>query len=166
MTTKTNLVQNSPVDNSGVITGVAVVKLTHVDLTTVGVAQTIAWATLAKAHPIGSNTVPAYALLGQAFIRRITDFSGGGAASVVITVGDAGDPDELLDDVDVFTGAKATAPVSFTTKGVYTLGAAIEAAYSCTITTTADVNVSTLDAGECEICIPYTALSADAALPA
>jgi hypothetical protein len=106
------LTRNQPVINNGVERGVAVVKLTHADLTTAGLSQAITFADLAVAHPVGASQVPANAIITRFWLRRITDFAGGTVATLVLDVGDTADADEIASGLDIFTGAKATAAVS------------------------------------------------------
>jgi hypothetical protein len=107
--TTTALTQNQPIRQNGIERGVAVVKLTHADLTDNDTSQTITWATLAAAHPVGASSVPANARIVGSFIRRITDFVAPTSTGITIDLGDAGNIDELIDGADVHTGAKATA---------------------------------------------------------
>jgi hypothetical protein len=129
-------------------------KITHVDLTTAGVAQTILWSALKLTQRL-AEVVPANAVIIDAELLLITEFSGGGAASVVLTMGDAAVPDELLTAVNVFTGAGT----GLTKKnGAYTLGS-FEAAYVPQVTITSDVDVDLLTAGSAEMRITYRASS-------
>lgn len=107
--TSTALVQNQPVRQNGFERGVAVVKLTHADLTDADTSQTITWATLAAAHPMGASSVPTNARIVGSFIRRITDFVAPTSTGLAIDLGDTGNIDELLDGADLHTGAKAAA---------------------------------------------------------
>lgn len=108
-----NLVRNQPTQESGFIRGVAVVKLTHADLTDDDTSQTITWATLFARHPSGASLVPANARIVGSFVRRITDFVAPTSTALTIDLGDAGNIDELLDGTDLHTGAKASATFGF-----------------------------------------------------
>lgn len=108
--------QNQPITNHGITKGVAVVKLNIADLTDADTSQTITWAALMASHPVGSSAVPANAVITNCSVRRVADFAGGTLSALVINIGDAGDIDELLASVDLFTGAKAVA--AFTESGI------------------------------------------------
>jgi hypothetical protein len=110
------LKQNQPVSTNGVERGVAVVKLTHADLTDADTSQTITWATLAERHPVGASSVPANARILGSFVRRITDFVAPTSSALTFDLGDTANIDELLDGADIHTGAKAVA--TFTHGGV------------------------------------------------
>lgn len=154
-TTNNATIQRTPIQHGGITKGVAIVKITHADLTAAATTQSITWANAVAAHPIGATSVPARSRVCGAHIRRITDFSGGSVSALVIDLGDAGDTDELIDGLDLYTGAKATAAVSVG-NGVYTLRTFEAAAYGAQIlfTATGD-NVVNLTAGEVEIAIEY-----------
>jgi len=145
----------------GVTHGTAVVRLSHTDCTTAGVAQTITLATLRAAHPNGAaGLVPAKARITKMWINLIELFAGGSVATCVLNVGEvSGDVDELMAAEDIFTGATLGIVIG---AGAFTLGT-YGAAYlgQCTVTTTTD-NVDALTTGEAEICIQYESHTTDA----
>jgi hypothetical protein len=86
------------------------------------------------------------------YLRLVTPFAGGLVSACTIELGDAGDPNGLVEARNVFTGA--------TTGIIYGAGAEaavrLESAYTPTITIrTTSADVSALTAGEIEIVIRY-----------
>lgn len=154
MTTK----YQKPIEIQGVQLGTARALLTHEDLDAAATSQTFTLTALVAAHVQGAEAVPANAQILGAAIVRLEDFAGGSSSAVVVDLGDAGDPDELVDAADVFTGAKAAEALSFA-NGTYSLGD-FEAAYApqVVVTATGD-NVDALTAGRVEVEIFYRAYS-------
>ena len=159
MTSANAVRDHRPREIQGSEYGTAVVQLTHVDLDEVATSQVFTWAELVAAHPTGASSVPANSHIIGAGVRRLTDVAGGSITTAVVNIGDAGNDDELLAAADVFTGAKATAPVT-SKNGAYTLGT-FEAAYSPIVTVTCSHNVSTATSGAMELYIEYRSISPD-----
>ena len=111
--------------------GCAVCRITHADLTDADTSQTLTLSTLAVG--LGESAIPANARPMFAWVNVLVPFAGGGNTEVTIALGDAGDIDELISAVSVFTGASGILPKT----GTYSLGA-FEAAYApiATFTTT------------------------------
>lgn len=108
----------------------------------------------AQAEFVALPTFPTNAVILGGFIDLKTDFSGGGTASADAELGDAGDPNELADSVNVFTGAgaglKPGVPTALT-------GLGFQPAYAPGVTMTVDVakTVADLDAGEMIVQVFY-----------
>ncbi len=136
--------------------GVAKCRVDVSDLTeSDSASDVLSFNALALGH--GESPVPANARPMFAWVNIIEPFSGGDAASCTVELGDAGDDDELIEAVSVFTGASGMLPKT----GSYTLGT-FEAAYDPIITMTVTGSGATLDAleaGAIEVCIQYEAIS-------
>lgn len=116
-------------------------RIQHSDLTAAALSEAIA----ITGFPANSIPIGAVAEVDTAF-------SGGGAASVTVEVGDAGGTSELFSAVSVFTGVSGlvqgnVGPLSGSWK--------LEAAYAPIATFTSNVNVDTLTAGDLYIHIYY-----------
>lgn len=135
--------------------GCAVCRVTHEDLTDADTSQTLTLSTLAVG--LGESAIPANARPMFAWLNIIVPFSGGGNTEVTVALGDAGDIDELISAVSVFTGASGIKPKT----GAYTLGS-FEAAYApiATFTTTTGTCAG-LTAGILEIVIVYQQILTD-----
>lgn len=149
-----------PIEIQGKEHGIARCKVTHAELTDADTSQVITWADAVTSHPTGAFSPPANARIVDAWIVRITDGAGGSVSALTVSLGDAGNDDELLATADIFTGAKATAAISVA-NGAYTLGT-FETAYTpiLTFTSTTD-NLVNLTAGEWEFCIAYEEISTE-----
>jgi hypothetical protein len=151
-----------PIEIQGIEYGVARCKVTHAELTDADTSQAITWAAAVASHPTGSFSPPANARIMGAWVTRITDGSGGTVDALTVNLGDAGNDDELLAAVDLFTGSKATATISIE-NGAYTLGTFEATAYSPILTFTSGTgNLVALTAGEWEFCVAYQEISTDA----
>ena len=124
-------------------------QITTTELTASANSQSINFAT----------AIPAKAIVHGAWFDLDTVFSGGGAASCVIDVGDGTDADGYVDNEDVFTGATTgqrstptTAPALLDSNGVDI----DDGARTPAVLITADVNVDTLTAGDVTAYILYT----------
>lgn len=120
-----------------------------------GVAATAGNLTLGAAHGF---VFPANTLIGAAptVVYVTTPFTGGSISAITAEVGDAGDTDELLAAVSVFSGTGWKAAV----QGVK-IGAVdrYEAAYAPVVRLAATGgNLSTLTAGNLTVIVPYIAL--------
>lgn len=135
--------------------GVAVCRITHADLTDADTSQTLTLSTLAVG--LGESAIPANARPMFAWLNIIVPFSGGGNTEVTVALGDAGDIDELISAVSVFTGASGIKPKT----GTYTLGT-FETAYApiATFTTTTGTCAG-LTAGVLEIVIQYESIQSE-----
>jgi hypothetical protein len=149
-----------PIEIQGIEYGVARCKVTHADLTDADTSQVITWANAVIAHPTGAFSPPAKARIMNAYLIPVTDGAGGSVAALTVSLGDAGNDDELLAAADIFTGAKAANPI-LPANGAYTLGT-YEATYTpiLTFTSTTD-NLINLTAGEWEFVIQYEEVSTD-----
>lgn len=149
-----------PIKINGVIHGLAVVRLSHDDLTAAALTETVLLSTLRGAHPGGiSGVLPANARIMYVYANLIEEFAGGAVATCVIDVGDTAVPTELLVAHNVFTGAGLGIG---TTPGAFTLGtleADYPAAGAAVVVTTTTANVDQLTAGEVEIGIIYQGLA-------
>lgn len=106
-----------------------------------------------------TNTFPTNVKRAGAAIYLRTAFSGGTVDGCTVDLGDAGDVDELLDGVDVFTGA--TAGWYDTTAGVSRDVQNYESAYAPTLTIiTTTGNGNALTAGELWVAIRCFAMPA------
>ena len=107
-----------------------------------------------------SGLFPANVILPfGAYLRRITDFSGGAVAPATASIGDTGDDNGFLTATNIFTGAGAGFVM---TSGAAQFAARPEAALIPTlalITTVA--NIDALTAGALEVAIPYYLLPRD-----
>lgn len=148
---------NKPIRIDKAVTyGVAKYRITHADLTDDDTSQTITLSELAQGA--AGSVVPANARVMFAWANVVVPFSGGTVSAVTVALGDAGDIDELITAVSVFTGASGILPKS----GAYTLGT-YETAYAPIATfTSVDGNLLALDAGVLELFVQYEAITADA----
>lgn len=120
----------------------------------------VTWAEAVTNHGTGAHAPPANSNIVDAWLIRVTDFVGGAISAITVSLGDAGNDDELLAASNIFTGAKAAAAIT-TQDGVYTKGT-FESAYTPIITITATgANLDALTAGAFELCIAYEEISAD-----
>lgn len=146
----------TPITIDSLVThGCAVCRITHEDLTDADTSQTLTLATLAVGR--GESAIPANSRPMFAWVNVLVPFAGGGNTEVTIALGDAGDIDELISAVSVFTGASGILPKT----GTYSLGA-FEAAYApiATFTTTTGTCAG-LTAGILEIVIVYQQILTD-----
>lgn len=151
-------VHREPITIDNALTyGCAAVVLEHGDLTDADTSQTLTWSTLATG--LLQSPVPARAIILGAHANVITAFAGGGNTAVVLKLGDAGNDDELIEDVSIMaTGIKPRT-------GVYMLGT-YEAAYAPTITvTTTDGTCAGLTAGKVELFIHYVQIPSASIIP-
>jgi hypothetical protein len=97
---------------------------------------------------------PANSLILGGHVQLVTDFSGGGTASAVVELGDAGNTDELASSVNVFTGAGAAHKA-----GLQTAFIGMEPAYAPVARMTVDGahTCADLAAGEMIVHIYYVA---------
>jgi len=113
---------------------------------------------VAVTQEINCTGFPANVQVDFAYLELDTCFSGGGASSATIQIGDAGDPNGLMTAKSVFTGVPTTLPI-------FADGAErsphAEAAFVPSVTLTSDVNVSTVTAGQCIVHIIYTEMPLD-----
>lgn len=103
--------------DAGMVVGKRTVTVAHGDLTDGDTSQTI---------NIGA-VLPANARIVGVDLRELTDFSGGGTASLTVDVGTAGDIDALIDGADLFTGSAVDGGPSTIPQGIRpnkTMGAA------------------------------------------
>jgi hypothetical protein len=98
---------------------------------------------------------PAEAFVLAAWVELDTEFSGGGASSVTVQVGDTAAPSELMTASNVFTGAGAGQKHA---SGVNHFAGTYESAYAPEALVTSDVNVDTLTAGSMVVNVLYIAL--------
>jgi len=107
------------------------------------------------------NLFPKNVTITGAWVQRVTDFAGGSVSAATIILGDAADDNQLLTQLDVFTGAKATAELERTPAAAgFADGGLWETGYVPLLqldTTTA--NIDTLTAGELIIGIEYKPLA-------
>lgn len=152
-----NVNYRSSLNIQGKIQGVARVRLAAADLTEAAGTQTFTFGELITAHPIGSALIQPLARIVDAWIVRLEDFvdNPAVASAVTLSLGDAAAPIELLDTVDVFTGAKATSTIGIA-NGLFTFRT-FEADYQPQVVLAADVNVDTLTGGIVEVCIEFEA---------
>lgn len=108
----------------------------------------------ALATGFGESKVPPNSRIMYAWVKILTPFSGGGAASCAVKVGDAGNDDELVASASVFTGASGIIPgIVFGT---------FEATYNPIVTITVSgegIVAEDLTAGAIEVLIQYEALN-------
>lgn len=128
------------------------VSLTYADLTAAAGSQAV------QIFPKTGN-LPAGIVAWKAAFRLVTNFSGGAASALTMSVGDGGSATALLAAVSVLNGAtpvayKAGAPVK-----AYTSADNIQATFTAT-----GANLNTLTAGEIEIYLELRDLN-DMALP-
>jgi len=101
--------------------------------------------------------LPANARILASDVELGTPFTGGGAATCTVDLGDAGDPDALLDGTDVLSAAVDGQAAD------HVLGIAPNKSYvgaaTLTVTVTSDVNVSTLTAGALTVAVLYTVIA-------
>jgi hypothetical protein len=140
--------------------GTARVLVTHADLTAAATSEVLDWDTLVDAA-FREGAVPTNARVTYAWANLLEEFAGGTVSACTLSLGDNGAATELINAVDVFTGAGTGLKVK---DGAYTLGT-FEADYDAkiTVTTTTD-NVVSLTAGKIELFIQYEALNTDALL--
>lgn len=145
----------SPITIDSLLTkGIAVCRITHADLTDEDTSQAITLSTLNTGN--GESAVPANSRIMYAWINVITAFSGGGNTAVVAKLGDAGSSNELITDVDIFTGATGLKPKT----GSYTLGTFEATAYAPIVTFTSTTGtLAGLTAGVLEVCIEYATIA-------
>ena len=140
--------------------GTARVLVTHADLTAAATSQVLDWDDLVAAA-FREGSVPTNARVMYAWGNLLTEFSGGSVSACTLSLGDGGAATELLNAVNVFTGAGAGLK---TKNGAYTLGT-FEADYDAKITvTTTDDDVADLTAGAIELFIQWEAINTDALL--
>lgn len=137
--------------------GCAALEITHADLTDADTSQTLTWSQLATG--VLQSAVPARVIIIGAHANVITAFAGGGNTGVVLKLGDAGNDDELIEDVSIMaTGIKPRS-------GAYTLNT-YEAAYAPIVTvTTTTGTCAGLTAGKVELFIHYIQLAAESLIP-
>lgn len=145
---------NQPIRiDSGITHGVARLRITHADLTDEDGSQSFTFNSLALGK--GESTVPANARIMSCHLNLLEEFSGGDATAVTLSLGDAGAGTELMNAINVFTGAGTGIKVG---NGAYTLGT-FEAAYApLVVIASSDADVADLDAGIVEISIVYQAI--------
>jgi hypothetical protein len=103
-----------------------------------------------------ASAFPANMQVGEAYIKRITDFAGGSISALTVQVGDTGDPNGLLTATSVFTGVGAgyTATVAAAEYAMHP-----EAAFVPTLTLTATADdLDTITAGRLKVVIPIRPL--------
>lgn len=142
----------------GVTRGVCYAYLSYDDLSDEDTSETITWAALVTAHPDGASNPPANARIVYAHANLLEVFAGGSVSACTVALGDAGDTDEQITAVSVFTGATlGLLPKT----GTYA-GTAIESAYTPIVTvTTVDGNIDTLTSGKIEFALHYEILDTD-----
>jgi hypothetical protein len=106
----------------------------------------------AVAEEVNCTGFPANVLVSHTWIELNECFSGGAATGVALEAGDAGDPNGQFTSTSVFTGASTTTPL-FAAGAETTLR--FEAAFTPSVTLTADVDVVDLTAGSFTIHIVY-----------
>lgn len=126
---------------------VHVKTVTYASLTTAGTTQNVSIST-----DDDGNAFPANAQIVGGAVELDTAFSGGTIATMVAGIGDAGDPDEVFDEADVFTTATAGMLASKPT----TYLPLFETAYSPVAIFTSSVgNVNAATAGQAKFLIFY-----------
>ena len=133
------------------------VTITFADLEASAMTDTVSLATSdgGTSFPQPARVIGAFAVLREAFDDNDS------ASSVALDVGDAVNPDELLDAADVF-GGSAGDVLEDGGDGMYT-AMTREASYAPIATFTSDVNVDTLTQGRVEVYIMYIEPAADPA---
>lgn len=136
----------------GVTHGRAIVRLPYTALSAeASLSKVLTFAELRSAR--GYSEIPANALIIDAQVIRHGDFEGPSITAVVVDVGDAGAPTELISGADVWTGAKATADIEMSVPSPTPFE---PAAYVAQVTITATgANLDQLTAGVCELAISY-----------
>ena len=125
-------------------------QVAFADLTAAATTESIAF----------SSKIPAKAVVLGSWFDVGDLFSGGGASSAVIDVGDGVDPDGYVDGENIFTGAatgqrsKLAAPAALLSGTVDVA----DAERTPTVAITSDVNVDTLTAGDVTAYILYSAV--------
>lgn len=103
-----------------------------------------------------ASTFPTNVRMNGCYIKRITDFSGGGITALTVQVGDTADPNGLLTATSVFTGVGA----GFTeTTAAAEFAQRIETAFVPTLTLTSTTDdLDALVAGRLKVVIPFQLL--------
>ena len=134
--------------------------------TTIDVDQLNA-AAVAQTFTLGLQ-IPAGALVISRYLNLATEFSGGGAGSVIVDFGDQAQAQGWYTEENIFTGAGAGFKVQPAVTGVYlggdSLGTAVTRAPAAdclapartiTVTITSNVNVNLLTAGSLGVNVFY-----------
>lgn len=102
-----------------------------------------------------STPFPTNVRRGRAYIKRVTDFTGGAVSALTVAVGDAGDPDGLLTATNVFDAGAGYSETSGAAESTPTIETGLVP--TLTLAATGD-DVDALATGELVVCIPFVPL--------